>query len=98
MNSKLTLVPEQPTLKLIFSKNSTLNANILVNDTIRYIVSTTDRSLDITKIFDAATKKELVVIKRRTILPDKIIFADRGGGVAKKLSEVMQETVMDDGQ
>jgi hypothetical protein len=83
-------------VQLVFSRNSTLNTNILINGQIRYIVSTTDRHAKETKIVDGLTKVELVSIRRRTFFPDKIMFANRSS-VERKLSDVMKDYKMDDG-
>lgn len=99
MDSKVTLVQQdQNTINLVFSKNSTLNANLLINGQIRYIVSTTDRHAQKTKVIDGVTKAELVSIRRRTFLSDKITFANHQGGVEQKLADFLQEHKMDDGQ
>jgi hypothetical protein len=98
MDSKVTLVSsEKQTIQLIFSKNSILNANLLLNGQIRYIISTKDRHTQKTTIIDGITNSELVSLRRRTLLSDKIVFANRQGGAEQKLSDVMKKYKMDDG-
>ncbi|KAF9443142.1 hypothetical protein P691DRAFT_713671 [Macrolepiota fuliginosa MF-IS2] len=98
MESKLTLVnPDNVTIRLVFSKNSTLNANLLINGQTRYTISTTDPHAQKTKIIDAITKEEVARIRKRTFLSDKISFARRQGGAEQKVHDVLQDHKMDDG-
>ncbi len=83
--------------RLVFSKNSTLDANLFVNGEVRYVVSTTDRSAQHTKVTDFITKIEIASVQRRTFLPDKITFARRQGGSAQKLADVLRQQKTDDG-
>lgn len=98
MDSRITLInPDCLTTRLVFSKNSTLNANLLDNGRIRYTVSTTDPQAQKTKVTDAITKEELALIRRRTFFSDRIRFSRRQGGAEQKLSDVLQEHKADDG-
>lgn len=99
MDSKTTLFDlDSSVTRLVFSKNSTLNANLLTNGKIRYVVSTTDRHAQHTKVTDAITKTEIASVRKRTFLADKITLAGRQGGAAQKLADVLQQYKADDGR
>lgn len=84
--------------RLVFSKNSTLNANLLTNGQIRYIVSTTDRHAQHTKVIDAITKAEIASVQKRTFLADRITLSSRQGGAAQKLADILQQYKTEDGK
>ncbi|KAF9451092.1 hypothetical protein P691DRAFT_808753 [Macrolepiota fuliginosa MF-IS2] len=94
MESTTTLVnPESHITRLVFSKDSTLNANLLENGQIRYKLSTTGRNAQHTRILDAITGTELALIQRRIFKRDKIVFNAHQGG----RRDVVKEHKLDDG-
>lgn len=84
--------------RLVFSKNSTLNANLLTDGQLRYIVSTTDRHAQHTKVIDAISKAEIASVQKRTFLADRITLSSRQGGAAQKLANILQQYKVEDGQ
>lgn len=83
--------------RLVFSENNTLNAKLLAGGQVRYIVSTTDRHAQHTKIIDAITRTEVASIRKRTLYADRITLAYRQGGATQKLADVLQQYKMGGG-
>ncbi|KAJ3569644.1 hypothetical protein NP233_g4911 [Leucocoprinus birnbaumii] len=97
MDSKITLVDSTAqNFQIVFSKNSTLNTNLVINGQVRYTILTSDRNAQKTKIIDAVTGADFVTVQRRTILSDKVTFACRNEG-EKKLNDIMKNHKLDDG-
>ncbi|PPQ76434.1 hypothetical protein CVT26_013004 [Gymnopilus dilepis] len=97
--SQITLVAPEATSTLIFSKNSVLNTSLYLNARAVYEIATTDSAAERTVIKDVATGEVVVVIQRRTVLSDIVVFSARDGRgeVTVKLKEWLKEKTLENG-
>ncbi|KAF8061836.1 hypothetical protein FPV67DRAFT_1422353 [Lyophyllum atratum] len=90
MDSTATLV-NPSAIHLNFSANSMKDAVLSSKGQPEYIVSTSGRSGTRITIQEANTQRVLATIKRRSLLPDTVTFADHHGGSPMKLDEWMPD-------
>ena len=97
--SQITLVAPEATSSLIFSKNSVLNTSLYLNGRAVYEIATVDSAAERTAIKDVATGEVVVVIQRRTVLSDIVVFSARDGRgeVTVKLKEWLKEKTLENG-
>jgi len=96
-SSEATLVNPEPPTALVFTKSSTLNTTLLMNNRPYFKVSTLDAAGARTTITNVETNELLVTMKKRILQSDIVKFANKYGGKSLKQKDWLVETKMADG-